>query len=273
MRKAMLSSIALCFLVSAAAAKKARIPLALDYTQRPDWAFVMNYNAERTIVDGDSTSRARTQIRCSMSAKLKKVYEGQRLAFVIDSVRIESSLYNQEQQQSIAAKLTGADFSLGIINGCPVFDTLRTFSVSEISRWDFVLQFAKLLPDLPAQPVSRGYTWERSGVYPVSTTVGEVPCDIYRLYSIDSVAADTSRVCISWQFRYAASERAVEQSSVLKKVPVSGKGMGTAVIDAKRKVLLEANMRFETPPASYGGKKIQWVEKTSLKPADKALPQ
>ena len=259
-----MSAVIVCVLASSALARRAKVNLALDYTQRDDWQFVIDYKAERFVEEGGSTSSVKSQIRCDMSAKISEEYEGKRLVFLIDTVKIRSELFDKEQQDKIAKKLTGADFSLGLIAGVPVFDTLRTFEVSEISRWDFVLQFAKLLPDMPKQPVSKGYTWERSGVHPVQTSVGEVPCDIYRLYKIDSLSTGTGRAHVSWEFRYAAAQKAVMESALLKQVPISGKGKGNAVIDAKKKVLLKASMRFETPSGSHKGKKIHWVERTTL---------
>jgi hypothetical protein len=259
-----------CLFVSAAQARQPKVVLALDYTQRLVWAFAMNYHAERAVIDGGAASRAATRVWCGMHAKVTVVYKARRLVFSIDTVHVDSDLLTDEERERVVAHLRQAEFSLGLIHGCPVFDTLRTFAVEEIGRWDFVLQFAKLLPDLPEQPVGRHYNWERSGVYPVSTPLGPVPCDIYRLYTIDSVSADSARVHISWDFRYAAAQRAVQQSAALRKVPISGRGTGTAIIDPVRKVLLKATMRFETPAVAYGTKKIQWVENTTLEALDAA---
>jgi hypothetical protein len=143
-------------------------------------------------------------------------------------------------------------------------DTLTSFSVNELSEWDLVIQFAKLLPFVPNVPVKKGYKWDESGIHPIQTTLGKVYCEIYRLYKIDSLSTSGSRVHISWEFKYASARLSVDTIDVLRKVPVEGKGKGTAVINIKEQFLERANIQFLTPVASMGTMKIYWKENTLL---------
>lgn len=241
------------------------IYLSLDYTQEETWKYSFEYNSERKVIEKESNSFASTQISFNMNGKIVNVYEGQRILFNISDVKVSSRLFGQDEQKEIKKKLSGADFSLAIIGGCPVVDTLRSFQVGEISQWDLVIQFAKLLPDIPRQPVKKRYSWESSGVFPIMTHRGEIPCDVYRLYKIDSLPQEGNLAYISWEFRYAATEKTVQQYSALQKMPISGKGSGMAVIDNKNKLIREASVKFETPVVVEKNKKITWVEKTTLK--------
>jgi len=188
-----------------------------------------------------------------------------RMSFTINSANVDSKLFTPEQQNNIISKLTGSTFGLALIGGCPVVDTLSSFTVGELSEWDLVLQFAKLLPFMPRKPVRKGYSWDENGVFMVRTSLGDIPCEVYRLYTIDSLAGTGNTAYISWKFRYAAAKLAMDSASILKKVPVSGNGKGTAEIDALNHVLMQANVEFQTPIATYGTTRINWIEKTILR--------
>jgi len=249
---------------------KRKTALKLDYRQKASWHYSLHYRSDCVIVDKDSTSKIRTSVFCALEASPKG--KGDRLTFTVDSVSVESQFYNDEKQKSIAEKLDGGSFGVALIDGCPVVDTLTTFSVSEISEWDMVIQFAKLLPDIPVGPVRKGIKWERSGVFPLMTNIGKVDCEVYRAYRLDSLSSDGQRAHISWRFRYAALTRGVPKSQMMKRVPVSGKGRGRAAFDIKGKFLLRALVQFKTPVANYGDTQVHWLETTSLEylpePAD-----
>jgi hypothetical protein len=263
MKKFACIAVAILVTVFAPEAAKRKVTVSLDYARMIQWRYIMDYVSECVIVENDSTHRIPTMVHCDMSGQPSEM--GDRFTFTVDSVSVESQFYGPDQQKSISQKLTGSRFSIALINGCPVVDTLSTFSVSEISEWDLVIQFAKLLPDIPNDPVRKGYSWERSGVFPVVTSLGKIPCDVYRLYKIDSLTSNGAFAHISWRFRYAALRSAADSLSVLKRVPVSGTGGGTAVVDVVNEILTEATVKFETPVANNGGTKINWVENTSLK--------
>jgi hypothetical protein len=240
-----------------------KVHIKLDYRQQKQWKYNLDYHSDCVIEDKDSVSRVRTNVACMLSASPGS--RGDRLTFVVDSVSVYSEFYNEEKQNSIAQKLNGGQFGVALIDGCPIVDTLTSFSVSEISEWDLVIQFAKLLPDVPDRPVRKGYVWENSGVFPIMSNIGKVDCEVYRVYKIDSLTLKDNYAYISWQFRYAAINTSGSVSRMMEKVPVSGKGSGVAVVDVAGKKLLKAQVKFLTPVATYGSTKVNWEENTTLK--------
>jgi|GEM_PF-2758951 len=264
--KNLMALCAICILAMAvqnADAARRKVRLNLDYARMIPWNYALEYRSECVITENNATSTVPTRVYCELSGVPSDM--GDRFTFTVDSVAVSSDFYDAEKQASIVRKLTRGRFAVALINGCPVVDTLSTFSVSELSEWDMVIQFAKLLPDIPREPVRRGYSWDASGAFPLMTSLGKIPCEVYRLYQVDSLTSNGAFVHISWRFRYAALHSAVDTSAVLKRVPVSGQGSGTAVIDAVNEILSEATVRFETPVASYGGVRVKWVENTTLR--------
>ncbi|MBD3315213.1 MAG: hypothetical protein GF344_05455 [Chitinivibrionales bacterium] len=240
--------------------RKARVHL--DYTRPKQWSYAMNYRAKCVIDEGGSNSNIDTRIMCRLTGKPNP--DDSRLTFCIDSAAMNSGLYNPEQQEKIIDKLTGSRMGLALIRGCPVVDTLSSFSAEELSEWDLVIQFAKLLPDVPMRPVRKGYTWERNGIHPINTSLGTIPCEVYRSYKIEKLSARRDTAFISWRFRYAAADLAVDTSSILKRVPVSGTGGGTASIEVNDGTLLKAEVNFRTPLARVGDTKVYWTDNTVL---------
>jgi hypothetical protein len=239
-----------------------RTHLRLDYARQREWSYTMDYRAQCVIDEGGRSSNLDSRIVCRLSGT--PTAGGSRLTFTIDSAAMNSQLYEQEQEQAIIGKLTDARLGLALIRGCPVVDTLSTFSAGELSEWDLVIQFARLLPDVPTRPVRAGYEWERSGVHPIETSLGKIPCEVYRAYRLDSLSRRGDSAYISWRFRYAAADLAVDTSAILKRVPVSGTGNGTAVIDVEEQALLRAEVRFRTPLASVGDTRVYWTDRTVL---------
>jgi hypothetical protein len=250
--------ILLFLIVSAVSARKAW--LRLDYREQRDYPYFLAYDSKCVIDEGESKSEIRTRITCKLLGIPEE--NGSRINFLVDSTRVRSELFDSSQQQSLIRKLNGSKLGLALIAGCPVVDTLSSFSVSELSEWDLVIQFAKLLPDIPNRPVRKGYTWERNAVHPINTSLGKIPCEVYRLYEVDSLSNRGKRAHISWHFRYAAADLAVDTSNILKRVPVSGKGKGSAVFDVQNEKLLLAKITFATPVAESGDVKITWYERT-----------
>lgn len=245
-----------------ASARKRKAHLRLDYARDTEWSYTMDYRARCVIAEQGTSSDINSRITCRLAGAPDA--DGTRLAFTIDSVTIDSELYEDEQKARIIQKLTGAELGLALIRGCPVVDTLSTFSAGQLSEWDLVIQFAKLLPDVPMRRVRVGYTWERSGVHPLETSLGEIPCEVYRAYRVDSLSVSGDSAFISWRFRYAAANLAVDTSAILKRVPVSGTGRGMAVIDVTDGTLVLAKVSFRTPLASVGDTQVYWIDKTVL---------
>lgn len=238
--------------------------LNLNYTQRRIIGYDIDYKARCVIQDKDSVNHEDMHINCKIGCRASK--NGQRLDFILRNVAIETSLYDTQTVAGIKDELLKAQYSFALINGCPVVDTMTGFTKRGLKEWDLLLQFARLLPDIPNQPVKKGYSWERSAVYMVPTAHEKtLPCNVYQLYEVKEFSKTGDSVTIHWDFRYAAEHSAIERGEILKRVPISGRGKGITVIDLKQGVILSTEIHFKTPIAEYMGTTVFWTEDTSMK--------
>jgi hypothetical protein len=144
-------------------------------------------------------------------------------------------------------------------------DTQSVSRDAGLPAWDLYMHLARLIPDLPAKPVTRGFTYERHAMVPIKSDRGRVPCDMYRQYTIERISPGNDTAVIAWRFNYASMKPAFDSASVLEVIPVEGRGSGTAVIDVKGKCIVSAEVEFETPVVALGVTRVNWKEKASLK--------
>jgi len=243
---------------------KDKMDLYLDYTALKQWRYVLSYHAERGLEGKKEKSTTEsTHISCMLLGDLAE--DKERLTFTVKRPRVSSGIYDDTTTQRVTQSLRDSEYGLAIINGCPTVDTLGALSSQPLVEWDLYFQFAKLLPDMPQDPVRAGYTWERSALHPIRTPAGVVPCQVYRLYKVDEVSEAKGEVYISWEFTYQAEKTAMNSPEILERVPVTGKGTGTAVVDLIDGFIQEANVKFETPTAKTGSGMVTWKEEMNLK--------
>jgi len=237
---------------------KDKMNLYLNYTALKQWRYVLKYQSVCTIEDSDTTVSQKTRIGCTLHGELSE--DKQRLNFTIKKPLVESQLYDSSMIQSLQDSLKTRVYGLAIIDGCPVVDTLARSKNEPLPEWDLYFQFAKLLPDMPQEKVKAGYSWERSAVHPLRTHIGTVPCHVYRLYKVDRVSEAEGAVYISWEFSYKAEKSAMKNTDFLKKIPITGKGSGSATIDLIDGYIHKAKIKFTTPVAQIDEKKVTWTE-------------
>jgi hypothetical protein len=243
--------------------------LKIDYSKKPAWNYAITYHSECVFVEKKVTSAKKTDITCDFLATVSENKD--RMTVGIRNLSATSDLYDDTTRASVIEKISGTSYSMGLINGFPAIDTVIDLSPGGIPEWNLYLQFAKLLPEMPDQPVKKGYSWERTALLPIKSAQGKVNCEMFRLFKIDRLSPKNDTAYISWQFRYAAPEQAVDTSSLLQFVPLAGNGKGTAVLDVLNGFVVRAEVEFTTPVVVMDKLKVNWVEKASLaiKPAKK----
>jgi len=235
----------------------------LNYASKDNWVYGIDYQSECIFEEGKEKSKKNTNIKCTLDGNVTK--DKERLNCSLKDVNIESELYNDDTRKQITDKLSKATYSLALINGYPNIDSEIDLSSDGVPEWDLYIQLVRLLPEMPERPVKKGFTWERNAVLPIKTPHGKVQCEVYRLFKIDKFSPKKDTAYISWQFRYTANEPTMDSSSVLKYVPFTGNGKGTATVDIKKGILVDAGFEFETEVASLENVKVKWKEKASLK--------
>ncbi len=261
MKKKLLSVLVLfCVLSINNCTKEETLTLKLDYSKKDQWLYTIEYKSQGLFTQNDSTTQLTNGISCRLSGSTA---DAGKLTVKTEDIAVTSDMLNDEETQQLTEKLSNAQYSLNLVDGQPFIDTSAELPAGSFPEWDIYTQLAKLLPTLPDKPVLPGFTWERTVTLPIKTIQGTVPCEVYRSYTFDTLSANTA--LISWQFRYSAEEDALDSTNYLKQIPVAGNGSGTAQIDVKNNILLQAEMDFKTPVATIGEVTVNWQEHAVLK--------
>lgn len=219
-------------------------------------AYRIDYTSRGIFKDKGTTSEKTTGVSCIMKTTNS---DSTKLTAKLDSVKIQSTQYDETKIADIKSKLLKTDFSIRLDKGSPAIDTASKIPASDYIAWDLYRQLVKLLPTMPDKPVKPGYTWENSMVVPLQTAGGNVPCEMYRFYTFKKIKGDTATIV--WNFRFAPANNASDTTNALEEVPVGGNGNGSAAIDVKNKRLISADMSFSTPVATINKISVTWQER------------
>jgi hypothetical protein len=181
----------------------------------------------------------------------------------VDSVAVASDIYSQALREEIRDNLMQSKYSLSMDRGFPAIDSFARAPLPGYLEWDLYRQLLKLLPVLPDKPIKPGYTWERFYSLPLHTVRGRASCDVYRFYTFSGLRGDSAT--ISWKFRYSANRNAYDSIDALDRIPVSGNGSGSAVVNVRTHCLLGGEMDFVSPVAVIGNVDVTWKEHAAFK--------
>lgn len=232
------------------------IMLRINYNGKQECAYRIEYTSQGNYKQKGAITKKTTGVNCISSA----IITGEnRLTITVDTVVIKSDLYNEEKIKEMRDNLMKSTYTLSLSNGYPAIDTSVKLPAAEYLEWDLYRQLIKLLPILPEKAIKPGYTWEQTITVPMKTARGTVPCELYRFYTFKKKHGDTAT--ISWNFRYAPADNAVDSTNALEEVPIGGKGSGMALISVRDRCLLSADMGFSTPVAVVNDISVTWRER------------
>jgi hypothetical protein len=245
--------------VSAAAAKESGVLLKIDYSGKQNCVYSLTYVSKGSFKQKDSTSTKSTSVKSVLSLASKPQ---KRLAVALDSLTIVSDLLNEDTRKEIREKALKSHASLSLTKGFPSIDSATESLVTEYVEWNVYQQLLKVLPMLPDKPVNAGFTWERTFTTPMQTARGNIPCEIYRYFTLNKIQGDTA--IVNWKFTYTARKKSSDSLDVLRHIPVAGKGNGSTVLDLSNHCILSAEMDFVTPVGTLGDVSVTWTEKATL---------
>lgn len=234
----------------------------LDYTVKPQWQYALTYQATCVFDEKDAKKEKTTKVNCTLDGTLAK--EKDKVDFTIKDLEVDGDLYEDEVIEKLTTALTSKTHDLPLVDGQPSVAQMADLSSQGVPEWNLYIQFAKLLPEMPKQAPKKGLTWERSGEFEMNTAQGQVPCEVYRQFAIDKLSESHDTAYVSWQFKYAAAKPKDNDSTLLKYVPVAGKGRGSAVVDLAEGYIVKATMDFATPVAKIDKAKVSWKETASI---------
>jgi hypothetical protein len=244
---------------SKAPAKESGTVLKVDYSGKQSCVYALSYVSKGAFKQKETTSTKSTSVQSVLSIAGKPE---NRFAMTIDSLLIASDLLNEETRKEIKDKALKSHATLSLVKGFPALDSGSESLATEYLEWNLYRQLLKLLPVLPDKPVNVGFTWERTFTVPLQTARGNIPCEIYRFFTLTKLQGDTA--VINWKFTYTAKNKTTDSSDVLRHIPVSGKGNGSAVLDLRNHCILGAEMDFISPVGTSGDISVNWTEKASL---------
>jgi hypothetical protein len=239
-----------------AAFGKEGILLRINYEGKQECAYRIEYTSQGNYKQKGTITKKTTGVNCISSAIITG---DNKITIKVDTVVITSDLYKEEKIKEMRENLMKSTYSLSLANGYPAIDTTAKLPAAEYLEWDLYRQLIKLLPILPEKTIKPGYTWEQTITVPMKTARGTVPCELYRFYTFKKKHGDTAT--ISWNFRYAPADNAVDSTNALEEVPIGGKGSGLALISIRDKCLLSADMGFSTPVAVVNDISVTWRER------------
>jgi hypothetical protein len=251
--------LAVTFLAAAAFGKPA-VALRINYEGKQVCSYRIEYTSQGEYKQKGTITKKTTGVNCVSSAI---VSGDNKVTIKMDTVSIKSDLYNEEKINEIHESIMKSTYSLQLTDGYPTIDTSAGLPVSDYLSWDIYRQLIKLLPVLPEESIKPGYTWEQTITVPMKTARGTIPCEMYRFYTFKKLKRDTAT--ISWNFRYAPAENAVDSSNPMEEVPIGGHGSGLALISVRHKCLLMADMGFSTPVAKINDISVTWRERAVFK--------
>ncbi len=236
------------------------VNLKLDYAAKQNWNYSLDYSSECVISGNGSASTKKTDIACNVTGDLAP--QKDKLQLKVGDMSVKSDLYDSSVISGMIGKISKTSYDLNLIEGSPVVENDLDLS-DGTPEWSIYMQLARLLPDMPQQPVKKGYTWERSASLPLQSPQGKVQCEIYRLFKVEKISPKKDIVYISWQFKYSSSE-SPNNSTLTSYAPVAGSGTGNAVINAAKGFIVKADMQFKTPIAQIDNVNVNWIEKAAL---------
>jgi hypothetical protein len=254
------AALLLAGLLSTAAFGKEGITLKINYSNKQQCLYGIEYTSQGDFKQKGTITKKNTGVNCIMSATIT---ENNRVNIKVDTVGIKSDFYDSAKIAKLHESVMKTAYSLTTVDGYPAIDTSIKVPEQDYMEWDLYRQLVKLLPTVPDKSIRPGYTWEQTIVLPMQTARGRVPCELYRFYTFKKRHGDTAT--ISWNFRYAPADNAVDSTDPLKEIPIGGKGSGTALISIRDNCILSADMGFSTPIAEISGITVTWRERAVFK--------
>jgi hypothetical protein len=232
--------------------------LTIDYSGAKRCVYLAEYTSQGTFQQKGTVSTKSTSLRCILALARKNQKQ---LTISVDSAAVVSDIFDEAMKKNVRESILKSGYILTITHGYPVMDTSAPSPVATYPALDLYRQLSKLLPALPEQAVKPGFTWERTMTMPLPTERGTVSCETYRSYTFKKIHGDTA--IVTWQYSYAANKK-TDNADLVKEIPVSGKGNGTAVLDIQNHTLLSASMDFTTPVAHIGDVTVTWTERAEF---------
>ena len=225
--------------------------------------YELTYNTGGQFFWRDSSSDLGTTIECRLTGSHIKNSPG-KLNIITDSVKIFSNILDSLELFDTRKSIENGTFQLDFSDKSFSIDKIPDLPLSSSAEHQFARKLLKLTPTLPEIPIRVGFKWERDRELSLETSFGIAPCQVYRSYTFDSLNIKTNEAYISWIYSYNIAKNSVDSTTIYNRIPLSGKGFGSAIIDISQSTINSVVMKFSTDEVETAGMKVQWTEKALL---------
>jgi hypothetical protein len=250
-------------LIALSCSRTKPVLLKIEISPLDSISYNLTYNTGGQFFWEDSSSDLSTTIECRLTGSHIKNNPG-KLNVITDSIFILSNILDSIEIFDTKKSIANGSFQLDFSDKNFSIDKIPDLPLSSSAEHQFARKLIKLTPTLPEIPIRVGFKWERERHFPLETSFGIAPCQIYRSYSFDSLNTKSSDAYISWIFRYNITESMIDSTISKKGIPMSGKGSGSAIIDIANNEIKTIEMKFSTNEMETAGMKVQWTEKALL---------
>ncbi len=230
-------------LLVAACGGKESVLLEIDFSEAPSWLYLLGADLRGAVECEDSSQAYSGSLRAYLQGAGSSTKESAQ--FKTKDFTIKSDFLTDGQMFELENRLSVLEIAVSPTEGVSVSDTAIASAIP-LANWDILRSVARAIPVLPASKMSVGASWEREYQFPIETNQGQVTGQLYQIFRLDSIItknANPSRAILSWLFSYRVSLDHI--NSVVGDLPMSGSGVGNAVIDLKKNRLIKTNANFE----------------------------
>ncbi|KMQ50930.1 hypothetical protein CHISP_2072 [Chitinispirillum alkaliphilum] len=220
-----------------------KVELNIDFSQSHTWRYLLGADLRGSLSCNDSSHSYSGSIRTYLQGVDSR--ENESSTFATNDFLVKADFLSDEQMFELRNRLSVFEMSVCPKIGVTVSDT-AVFGGMPLRNWDLFKSISRAIPVMPSAPMSVGSSWEREYHIPVKTAQGQETGELYQVFRLDSVVVDKgvqTEAYISWLFSYRVS--ADHSDNAQASTPMSGSGIGTAVIDIPKQRILMSNASFE----------------------------
>ncbi len=233
----------------------------LDYTKAESWKYLIGSDIYGLVASQDSQQSYSGSFRAYLEG-IEGSNDGQ-MQFRMKDVKVVAGFLNDDELTSLQKRLAELTVSLSQSEGVKISDTLDIPAIPA-GGWDVLRSVARVLPVLPGAEMAVGSSWEREQQFPLHLKQGSATGLLYQVFRLDSITHPTAgKTCaaLSWVFTYRVS---LQNDSIplARSVPLSGSGLGNAIVDVDQKLILKSKASLQMSHA--GDSHIEFSETVHL---------
>ncbi|MDR2577522.1 MAG: hypothetical protein LBC70_01745 [Chitinispirillales bacterium] len=233
--------------------------IEIDFSTIADWKYMLGVDLYGTPLDRDSEENFTGSLRAYLRGMPGAGGAGP-LTCGFTDVSLSAPFLPEDEREDIERRLSDLRVSISE-KGVTLSDTSGIPGVYA-GGWDILRSPARVIPALPNAVMSVGSSWEREQRFPLHVPQGEADGLMYQLYTLDSLyktPTGTPVAAISWVFTYRVAMSGDGEERGQRRSPLVGQGRGNALLDLRKKKLIQSKATFQVTHSGVRGMEINEV--------------